>query len=273
MKPPAWNDLALFAAVARAGTLAGAARETGASIPTLSRRMTALEEEIGRRLFRHGADGYALTEDGRELALRCEDMVRAAAAIETWRAVGPRRVRISCGTWTAQALAGGLRDWWSPDAAWVPELVRAERRLDIARREADIGIRNRRPEEPWLAGRRTRTVTYAAYGTAPGWIAVAVDTPSARWQARMHGAETVTTASDPQIALRLAEAGMGRVVLPTFVGDRLDLPRSGPVIEALTSEEWLVAHQDARHAPGIRDALDALAAHLTRGARPQTEGR
>ena len=62
--PIAWNDLALFAAVARTGTLARAAEETGISVATLSRRMTALEARMGRRLFRHGTHGYAATADG-----------------------------------------------------------------------------------------------------------------------------------------------------------------------------------------------------------------
>jgi DNA-binding transcriptional LysR family regulator len=260
---PPWTDLAFFAAVARAGSLAGAAREAGASVPTLSRRMTALEGRLGRRLFLHGRDGYALTEDGRALARLCEPVDAAAVAVAAWGAEGPRRVRISCGTWTAHDLAGSLGAWWTPEAPFVPEFIRAERHLDLARREIDIGVRNRRPEEPWLAGRRTGTIAYAVYGQGPGFVAVAADTPSARWQASEHGDETVTTASDPILALRLAEAGMGRVVLPTFFGDVTALPRAGPVIDALTHEEWLTAHQDARHAPGIREALDALAGHLS----------
>ena len=107
MQSLAWNDLALFAAVARAGTLAGAATGTGASTATLSRRMTALEAQVGRRLFRHGAQGYALTGDGAALLARAERMEAAAAEIAQWRAegAGPVRVRLSAGTWTAAALA------------------------------------------------------------------------------------------------------------------------------------------------------------------------
>ena len=267
---PSWNDLALFAVVARVGTLAAARAETGTSTATLSRRMTALEETLGRRLFRHGAEGYALTADGRALRDRTAPMEHAALAVADWQAAGDAipRVRISAGTWTSTALARAISAFWAPDADWVPEFVHCDRDLDIARREVDIGIRNRRPDQPWLAGRRTRTVRYAAYGRdgASGWIGATEDaaqTPSSRWLLRSHGDAVVTTANDPRIALALAEAGLGRVVLPTFLGDATDLPRQGDEIAALAHEEWLITHHEARHAPPIRAALDALAAHLT----------
>ncbi|WP_371154292.1 LysR family transcriptional regulator [Jannaschia sp. 2305UL9-9] len=265
-----WADLALFAAVARCGTLAGAASETGASTATLSRRMTALETRIGRRLFHHGAQGYAITQDGAALLVRAERMEDAAADIARWRTEGqgPTRVRISAGTWTAQALARDVRAYWSPDAKWVPDFVHADADLDIARRQIDIGIRNRRPEQPWLAGRRTGQTEFAVYGvpSAEGFIGPGNDAPrppSARWLLREHGDQIVTTANDPRLALALAEAGVGRVVLPCFAGDRSALTRlSGPIAE-LTCEEWLVSHHDGRHATPVRAALDALFDHLS----------
>jgi DNA-binding transcriptional LysR family regulator len=144
--------------------------------------------------------------------------------------------------------------------------------MDIARREIDIGIRNRRPEQPWLAGRRTSTITYAAYGldSAQGWIGSADDaaqTPSARWLTQTHGAEIVTRVNDPRLGLSLARAAVGRIVLPCFIGDASDLPRQSDVIDALTHDEWLVSHHEARHQPPIRAALDALADYLSEPVR------
>ncbi len=268
--PIPWNDLALFAAVARTGSLARAATATGTSTATLSRRMTALETRLGRRLFFHGAQGYAVTEDGRALLARAERMEAAAAEVAQWQqeGFGPQRVRISAGTWTAQALASDVGRYWGDGAHWIPEFVHCDRDMDIARREVDIGIRNRRPEQPWLAGRRTARVHYAAYGQdgAEGWIGSSYDsaqTPSARWLIEHHGTEIVTAANDPRWALALARTGMGRVVLPMFVGESCGLPRQSDPIEELTHEEWLVSHHEARHEGAIRAALEALAAYLT----------
>ncbi len=130
------------------------------------------------------------------------------------------------------------------------------------------------------------------------------ETPSGRRVLANHAAEVATRADTPLLAAEMARAGVGRVVLPTFVGDgTTPLVRLPGPIEALASEEWLVRHQDGRHQdgrhqdgryqdgryqdgrhqggrhqdgrhqggrhePGARAALDALAGRLTtRGER------
>ena len=270
-----WNDFALFAAVARVGSLAGATEVTGASSATLSRRMAALERRLGRRLFLHGRGGYTVTGDGRDLLDRVSGMEAAAAEIRAWRdaADGPAPVRISAGTWTAWALARRMADHWTPDAPWRPMFLRCERDMDIARREIDIGVRNRRPEQPWLAGRRTKRVTFSVYARdagVTGWIGAADDaavTPSARWVAERHGDDIRSVANEPHVALALAAAGIGRIVLPDFVGrGRTDVVRVDGPIPDLDSDEWLVAHHEARHEPPIRAALDTLTRILTETA-------
>ncbi|WP_415403191.1 LysR family transcriptional regulator [Tateyamaria sp. SN3-11] len=266
-----WTDFGLFTAVARAGTLAGAARETGLSQATLSRRMTALEQRTGRRLFVHGASGYTPTAEGRALLERAKRMEAAARDIAHWSAAqsGPPRVRVSAGTWTSEFLARILTAYWTPDAAWTPEFVSCNLDMDIERREVDIGVRNRRPNHPWLAGRRIGTVHHAVYATSPditGWIGPSDDTatlPSEAWTVANHGDQMVAVSNDPQIRMALARGSIGRVVLPTFAGDAVpDLVRVSDIIDALTSEEWLVCHQDTRHDPAIRAALDAIAMGL-----------
>ncbi|WP_299145198.1 LysR family transcriptional regulator [uncultured Tateyamaria sp.] len=276
-----WTDLGLFAAVARNGSLAAAARETGLSQATLSRRMTALEQRMGRRLFVHGTAGYTATAEGRALLDRAKRMEAAARDIAHWTAAqaGPPRVRISAGTWTADYLARHLSDFWSASAPWTPEFVSCNKELDIERREVDIGVRNRRPTHPWLAGRRTGTVEHAAYATSAditGWIGPSDDTaslPSEAWTVTHHGADMVAMSNEPQVRMALACSGTGRVVLPTFAGDRVpELVRVSDVIDALTAEEWLVCHQDTRHDPPIRAALDALSSCLSRPRPLQATG-
>lgn len=271
-----WSDIALFAAVARAGALAPAAAATRASVPTLSRRMKALEARLGRRLFLHGAQGYAPTAEGRALLARAERMEAAAAEIDAWSARGsaPARVRVTAGTWTGLRLAAHLPEYRAGDASWAPDFVHCNLDMDVARREVDIGVRNRRPAQPWLAGRRVGTTFHAAYATGhdvEGWIGGSEETaalPSERWLAEGHGGEIVATANEPTLRAAMAEAGLGRVVLPTWVGDaRAGLSRVSGVIEALTAEEWIVAHHEARHDPPIRAALDAIGGWLA--SRPE----
>lgn len=271
-----WDDLILFTHVARTGTLTAAAASAKSSPATLSRRMKALEARIGRRLFLHGAQGYALTADGRALLDRATRMEAAATAIQHWRdtQAGPICVRISAGTWTSRLLAHQVADYWTADASWVPEFLQANTDMDLERREIDIGIRNRRPDHPWLAGQRTGHVDFAVYAATPditGWIGPAQEAtrlPSARWIRDNHGDRIVTKANDPNLGLAMARAGIGRVVLPLFVGEAdTDLIRLSDPIPDLRSEEWLVSHQDARHDPPIRAALDAIATFLRNSRR------
>lgn len=271
-KKPGLDDFVLFLAVADAGGLSGAAQSTGTSVPTLSRRMTDLERRTGRRLFQRGNHGYALTSHGRQLRDDLGDLRTLSARLGRWSAEGQTApwVRITAGHWTARYLARRIADIWTREARWVPEFVASNVRVDIARREADIGIRNRRPDQTWLAGRRTATITYAIYGTSAavdGYLSLSAgeaNPPSNRWLRATYGDQIVTAANTMQIALDLALGGIGRIVLPCFAGDaEPGLIRLSDPIDELTHEEWLVSHHDARHDPPIRAALDAIAEVLT----------
>ena len=271
MKDLDWSDLRLFLAVARGGGLGPAARQGGASAPTLSRRIAALERDLGLRLFQRSRTGYQLTEAGRTLQDHAEAVESAIAGITRWRdgSAAPRSVRISAGHWMTRFLAAHVAALQPAGRDWPLEFVTANARLDIGRRAADIGIRNQRPDETTLAGRRIATIGFAPYArrdrdaAALPWIGLTAEaaiTPSAAWLDRQSGAVIAYRCSDPRAMLDLALAGAGRVVLPCLVGDvEPDLARAGQLIDALTSEQWLVAHHDDRHDPAIHATAEAIA--------------
>ncbi len=289
MKGPLdWNEVRAFLAVARASGLSGAARLTGVSAPTLGRQMTALERQLNQKLFHRKASGYALTEAGQELYERAREMEAVATGIERWRdGHGERRVvRISAGAWTSRFLALHIDRLWRPDDPMTLEFLTAAARLDIARRQADIGIRNRAPEEARLTGRRINDVTYAVYrsrqaGEDAGtrWIGVIGDgglTPSARWILAHHGDAVFITCTDPRMVVDILRAGSGQAVLPCFVGDAFpELRRAGGMIDELAEGQWLVLNEAERRQPAVRLAIDRIAALLRehralfRGDRPQ----
>ncbi|WP_068115547.1 LysR family transcriptional regulator [Tropicimonas marinistellae] len=266
------DDLSLFLSVAEHGSLTAAAQVTQTSVPTLGRRMTRLEAQIGRRLFLRGTQGYALTAEGRALAEEAQSLKAATERIDRWRNRGGRavRVRITAGNWTARFIARNITRIWSPDDIWAPDFLASNRNVDIARREADIGIRNRRPEQDWLAGRRTWRIDYAEYGIGPdvtGYVTLpreTAGTPSERWLWRTRAEQVVMLASDTRLAMELAKRGVGRVLLPTYAGDtEPGLVRLAPPVAEITHDEWLVSHHEARHDPPVRAALDALTRLLT----------
>src|SRR5690606_41499206 len=75
-----WDDLRVFLAVARAGSLSGAARALGVNHSTVFRRVGAFEEALEVRLFERLPGGYVLTaagEEMREAAPRVEAEIAA----------------------------------------------------------------------------------------------------------------------------------------------------------------------------------------------------
>ncbi len=263
MKRARWDDMAAFLAVARAGGLAGATQSAQVSSPTLGRRMRALERAVGRELFIRRTHGYDLTEAGQSMQAALEDV---AARID--RIIAPPSegalplVKISAGTWTTMALVRQLRQLAGDPPDLQLRFVSSETVLSIARREISIAVRNQRPTEPGLAGRKLGQNVFAVYAvpdTPSGWIVVNVDTPSARWARARAGSDISHEVSDPRVALDLALVGAGRVVLPTFIGDHeTTLRQVSEPIDALTHNAWLVAHDDDRHLPEIRRVIERI---------------
>ena len=57
----AWHDLQIFLAVAESGSLSAAAKRLRVTQPTVSRRVAALEAELGEQLFVRTVDGVSIT--------------------------------------------------------------------------------------------------------------------------------------------------------------------------------------------------------------------
>ncbi|MBU1174866.1 MAG: LysR family transcriptional regulator [Alphaproteobacteria bacterium] len=284
-----WDDLKLFLDVARVGGLNAAARATGASAATLLRRINALEAAIGEPLFVRSAAGYRLTEAGMDLRDRASEIEAGFVALNAWHKErhGERTVRISAGHWTAAFLAAHIARLWHPEDRFRIELVTANQKVDIGRREADLGLRNARPTEQWLAGRLVGQTTYALYagrnlvlGVAAGMfvgLSGALVTPSARWLEAHHADRIGVRGNDAASIRELVAAGAGLSVFPCFVGDADPrLVRVAGLIEELTAEQWLVSHHDERHAPHVRTLAGRIAtlikeeADLFAGKRPQS---
>lgn len=283
-----WDDLRLFLDVARLGGLSAATRTSGLSAATLGRRVTTLERQVGEPLFLRSQTGYRLTPAGEELLLRAEEVEAAMLSLKRWKdgAIGERVVRVSAGPWTSSFLARNIAAIWTATDRFALELVTANAKVDIGRRHADIGIRNQRPTEPFLAGRLIGRVAYGLYarpelisGVAAGYfVGVAgegAQTHSARWLHARHGDRIATRGNDAMSVLDLVAAGAGMSVFPCFIGDADPrLARMAGTIPELETEQWLVCHHEERHNPSVRTVTDRIAmlmrnsAALFRGENP-----
>ncbi|KFL26647.1 hypothetical protein JP74_13015 [Devosia sp. 17-2-E-8] len=275
-----WDDLRLFLDVARLGGLSAARETTRLSPATLGRRVAALERQIGEPLFIRSQTGYRLTEAGEELLERAEDVEAAMLSLNRWRegAVGDRVVRISAGPWTSAFLAAHIGEIWQAEDGIRIELVTANAKVDIGRRNADIGIRNQRPTEQWLAGRLTGRTAYAIYsgrqlingiaaGLFVGVAGEAATTQSARWLHAHHGDRIGVRGNDARTLVDLVAAGAGLSVMPCFIGDSDErLVRVAPPIAELFAEQWIVTHQDERHSGPVRLVAGRLTQLMARNA-------
>ncbi|GLQ58113.1 LysR family transcriptional regulator [Devosia nitrariae] len=269
-----WDDLRLFLDVARLGGLSAATKTTKVSAATLGRRVTALERQIGEPLFTRSQTGYRLTQAGEELLKRAEDVEAAMLSLTRWKegALGERVVRISAGAWTSQFLAHNIGQLWRAGEGIGIEFVTANHKVDIGRRNADIGVRNARPGEQWLAGRQIGKVAYGLYsgrqlingiaaGLFVGASGEAADTPSARWLQAHHGDRIGVRGNDAMSVRELVASGAGLGIFPCFAADSDPrLVRVAPLITELTTEQWLVTHHEERHTREVRLVADRIVA-------------
>src|SRR5260370_40221727 len=75
-----WDLFSLFFVVARLGSMNRAAHQLGMSQPTLSRRLTELERNVGAPLLFRTPSGVALTQEGEALRHSATNMIGAFEA-------------------------------------------------------------------------------------------------------------------------------------------------------------------------------------------------
>ena len=164
-----WNNLRYFLELARTGTLAGAARRLGVEHTTVSRRIQALEKEVGEMLFAREAGGHRLTEAGRHLLPGVEAMEAAVLGVERAAPTpggGPSglvRVGATEGFGT-QILAPHLARLTQKHPQLSIDLLALPRMLHLSRREADIVISLERPTRGSVIVTKLADYTLHLYG-------------------------------------------------------------------------------------------------------------
>jgi len=277
-----WDDLRLVLAVVREGTLSGAARRLGVTHSTVFRRLGAIEEKIGARLFERFRDGYVPTPAGEtaaEAAARLEDEVLTLERRLSGQDLRPSGlVRITTTDTLGTILMRHLPAMREVHPEIQFEVAISNAMANLSRREAEIAIRPT-PEPPEiLVGRRVADIAHAIYGSkaylsrhqekeilAHDWIALddaLASTVIGRWIHENLRAARIACRVDALPALRdAALAGLGLALLPCYLGDpapglrRLTPKTLGEPRSAL----WLLTHNDLKRTTRIRATLDFLA--------------
>ena len=268
-----WDDVRVFLAVARHGSLRAAGRALGLSQPTIGRRLASFEATFGGpTLFDRLPEGLRLNATGEALLPAAEQLESAALALERRRAAGSPAlsgaVRVSVGEWAAIFLARSLAD---PVRSLAPgitlELVESRETANLARREADLAVRHHPPQSGNLYVAKLGTFGCAVYrrrgSKGDAWVTYTEEQahyPTARWvqeRLREDGSGVAVRASGMPMQLAAIRAGAGRGILPCFAADEDPLlERVSDLLPEVAAEYWVIVHRDLRRAACVRAVMD-----------------
>ena len=290
-----WDDLRYFLAVQRARTLAGASAKLGINATTVGRRLTALEDQVGARLFDRTPNGYTLTAAGRDLVERAERMENEALAAERSVVGADQRkggiVRVTVTEMLAtRFVAPQLARFHDAMPDITLELNCTNRSVHLGRREADIALRLSRPHEDNVVTRQLAKIPlrlYAARSYIEKWGAPEEPERSLRghrvlmfadhrafrienqWLDQRRDEARVVLRSDSVSSLYSATcAGVGISLLPQRVADN---ERSLVKLETESEPEprviWQTVHVDLQKSARIRAVLEFLQSILRAGPK------
>lgn len=268
-----WNDLRVLLALYREGTAKAAAQTLRIDPVTVTRRLEALERDLGATLFQRTTRGLLPTEVAHHLFELAERVETAAFAVERG-ASGAREaiagtVRVACpADLGIRMIAPALGRLSAEHPELVVELITGASIVDLNRREADVSLRLVRPELAELVCRRVGAIAYAVYRHRDGaparwiaWVEGASGLPEGRWVDAQRGDAAPAVRVDRTAAAEAAAAaGLGLALLPTAMGDAhpelvRDRPEDPP---ALVRDVWMVVHRDLRSVPRVRRVMDFL---------------
>jgi DNA-binding transcriptional LysR family regulator len=287
-----WDDLRYFLAVARAGSLSGAARGLGVNHSTVLRRLAGLEARLEVRLFERFQTGYAMTAAGEGLHARLQPVAEQIEALE--RQLGgldaalTGTIRItSTDTLVRGLLTPSLAQFRRVHPGIQLQVVVNNSFLNLTKREADVAVRpsNQPPEN--LVGRAVGLIQTAVYaskkylsesaraGLAPTdwsahpWVApdeALAHLAQARWLASRVPPERIALRADSLVGMVDAvREGVGLGVLLCLLAEREDeLERVAPPPPELDTQVWILTHPDLRRVQRIKALTDHLFETLSR---------
>src|SRR5579859_309212 len=163
-----WSDLRVFLAIAREGTLGGAARKLGLTQPTMGRRLKALEKALGHRLLQRANGGFVLTNEGAAVLGHAESVEEGVLAFQRQLAGKERQLdgmlRITSADWFAEyVLAPVIAEFSGRYPGVTIELLTDSRMFSMSRREADLAFRIQPFDEPDVVSRKLLHMPYGVY--------------------------------------------------------------------------------------------------------------
>ncbi|MGO9604680.1 MAG: LysR family transcriptional regulator [Candidatus Binataceae bacterium] len=288
-----WDDLRFFLAAARGGSLSAAAHELSVNYTTVSRRLAALQRRLGATLLQRTPDGLALTTAGEAVMALCERMEGTATELER-RAAGKDRAPAglvsvtATETFASRFIIPALASLRERHPEIEIELIPDYRRLDLSRRQADLAIRNLKPDDPRLVCRRIAGFGLSLYASSDylarrrkprrgeglahhelvAWTYILPARRSQFMGENIDGARISFRSNSTSALVRAVAEGFGIGFLPCYLADaEPGLIRLWPEVPSVMQPLWLIHHEDLRRVARIKIVADAIADAFRREAR------
>jgi DNA-binding transcriptional LysR family regulator len=276
-RPASWDDLRFLLAVHRERSFFAAGKSLGVAASTVARRVEAVERSLGRVLVHRSNDGTQLDSDALRLVALAEELeLGLGSLIRDGRdAEVSGTVRVSLSEGFVRPLVPLLARLQAKHPALRVEVVCESRIADLARGEADIGIRIVRSASAPIVAKllgRASTGLFASreyverrlpnarlsrdVTATHDWVGLDASLerlPQQQWL-RSYGATRFTFRSNSVVAIEQAVAsGMGIAVLGVVQASslsgvvKLDTETMPPPVEV-----FLAFRRDDRKTPRVR---------------------
>lgn len=283
-----WDDVRLFSAVAKTGSLAAAGRALKLSHVTVGRRLEALEEQLGTRLVVRRSRKTDLTAAGQRIASLALDMEALDARIQRTVKEETATLKATVTLTAPPLLASELI------APALPQLYRRHPDLKVVlaassqlaaldKGDAELAVRLADSVGRGAVARRLGTVHLGLYANRAvaarpqrEWSFITYDAslervPQHRWLVQYAGKRPIVLrSSDAHVQTAAAIAGVGVAPLPVILAERhAELIRVDPTKSPPSRPAWLAIHPDLRKAPAVRAVGDWIVEVFARLRTPQ----
>lgn len=283
-----WDDIGVFLALYRERTTGRAANARGVSQPTIVRRIAALENDLGLALFERSPTGLMPTDAAHALHASAQRIERSVceftAEVDALTGAELNLLRLTFLDHFEQLLIPVLRDFRSRWPRVQTQLLASDHIYDLARGEADIGVRGRdRPASDELVVHELPPSGWTIYASthmsederprSPEQVAghhvalvggVPATLPVYLWLESVSASGPPPARCNNYRAIKsLIASGVAVSALPCTIGDGdPEVVRCFPPLEEWDVPIYLIGRRAVLRRPPARDLFDSIAAHF-----------
>lgn len=281
---PSWDDLRVLLAVHRQRSFLAAGKKLGLSTSTTSRRIDALEASIGRKLVSRSRAGAEVEADALPLIQLAEELEHGLNVARRDVSEVSGTVKVSVPDGAVLEVAQALIAFRAQHPDIDIELLGENALSDIAKREADIGLRTGRSTSSVLVEKKIGTVQMAIFASAEyvrrhlpsrrlsvkeaerhpfiGLDRQWASLPHERWMVSLGATRFPFRSSSTPAIVEAVRQGIGLAALVEQTGRNAGLLRIEVASPGPTQPFYLVYHRELRQVPRVRAVVAAIEAHL-----------